>query len=213
MHCYYRCHGLPKDIAAQIIKQKGDYLLALKGNQGQLHYEVKSFFEIAKEANFKNITYDSYEDIDTGHGRIETRKAYLIDANVYQKQLPSAKNWKKLNSIVMIDSAREGRDFKTPDRRLYMTSVHESAEKILNASCKHWAVENALHWTLYVTFREDESRIRKDASPENYAIFRHIALNIIRNNTSIDASVKRKKHMAALDDKVRTKLIQDMFKI
>lgn len=82
-----------------------------------------------------------------------------------------------------------------------------------HASRKHWAVENVLHWTLDVTFREDEPRIRKDASPENYVIFRHIALNIIRNNTSIEVSVKRKKHMAALDDKVRTKLIQDMFKI
>ena len=151
--------------------------------------------------------------IDTGHGRIETRKAYLIDVNAYHKQLPSAKKWKKLKNIVMIDSTREGRDFKTQDIRFYITSASESAEKILNASRKHWAVENALHWTLDVTFREDESRIRKDASPENYAIFRHIALNIIRNNTSIEASVKRKKHMAALDDRVRTKLIQDMFKI
>ena len=62
-------------------------------------------------------------------------------------------------------------------------------KKILEATRKHWAVENSLHWTLDVTFREDESRIRKEASPENYAIFRHIALNILRNNTSIEASI------------------------
>jgi len=69
---------------------------------------------------------------------------------------------------------------------------------------------HSLHWTLDVTFREDESRIRKEAAPENYAIFRHIALNIIRRNTSIDASVKRKRHMAALNDDVRTTLIKGL---
>lgn len=112
----------------------------------------------------------------------------------------------------MVESIREAVNIQTKDRRFYITSSNESAEKILEATRKHWAVENSLHWTLDVTFREDESRIRKEASPEKYAIFRHIALNILRNNTSIEASIKRKKHMAALDDKVRTKLIQDMFK-
>lgn len=71
-------------------------------------------------------------------------------------------------------------------------------------------MENSLHWTLDVTFREDESRIRKEDAPENYAIFRHIALNIIRRDTSIDASVKRKRHMAALNDDVRTTLIKGL---
>ncbi|WP_081776895.1 ISAs1 family transposase [Legionella cherrii] len=94
-----------------------------------------------------------------------------------------------------------------------MTSSLATPEKLLFASRKHWGVENSLHWTLDVTFREDESRIRKDAAPENFAIFRHIALNIIRKNTSIDASVKRKRQMAALDDDVRTALIRGMLKI
>jgi hypothetical protein len=89
-------------------------------------------------------------------------------------------------------------------------SCDTSAKPLLNASRKQWAIENSLHWTLDVTFREDESRIRKEASPENYAIFRHIALNIIRRNTSIDASVKRKRHMAALNDDVRTTLIKGL---
>ena len=205
--------GCQKAIAAQIVKQQGDYLLALKGNQRQLHNEVKSFFDIAQEVNFKNVTHDFYENIDSDHGRIETRKAYVIDAAKYRKHIPSSQKWKKINSIVMVESIREAVNIQTKDRRFYITSSNESAEKILEATRKHWAVENSLHWTLDVTFREDESRIRKEASPENYAIFRHIALNILRNNTSIEASIKRKKHMAALDDKVRTKLIQDMFKI
>ncbi len=113
----------------------------------------------------------------------------------------------------MIESTREGVAFKTQETRFYITSSLETPKKLLAATRKHWGVENSLHWTLDVTFREDESRIRKDAAPENFAIFRHIALNIIRKNTSIDASVKRKRHMAAMDDDVRTTLIKEMLKI
>lgn len=202
--------GCQKNIAEQIIRQKGDYLLALKGNQGHLHEEVKSFFLTAKEAGFKNMEYDFHEDIDAGHGRTETRLAYAIDFKNYKKHFPSGTPWKKLTSIVMIETVREGYDFKTQDRRFYISSCGASAELLLNAARKHWGIENSLHWTLDVTFREDESRIRKEASPENYAIFRHIALNIIRKNTSIEASVKRKRQMAALDDNVRTTLIREL---
>lgn len=202
--------GCQKDIAEQIVKQGGDYLLALKGNQGSLHEEVQTFLMTAQEADFKNIQYDFHEDIDTGHGRVEIRRAYAIDFKTYKKSLPAGSQWKKLTSVVMVETTREAREFKTYDRRFYISSSEASASLLLNASRKHWGIENSLHWTLDVTFREDESRIRKEAAPENYAIFRHIALNIIRRNTSIDASVKRKRHMAALNDDVRTTLIKGL---
>ena len=202
--------GCQKNIAEQIVKQKGDYLLALKGNQGHFHDEVASFLTLAKEANFKNIEHDFHEEIDAGHGRVETRRAYAVDFKKYKKHMPVGMKWKKLTSVVMVETIRDGRDFKTFDTRFYISSCAASAQLLLNASRKHWGVENSLHWTLDVTFREDESRIRKDAAPENYAIFRHIALNIFRRNTSIDASVKRKRHMAALNDDVRTTLIKGL---
>lgn len=202
--------GCQTQIAEQIVKQKGDYLLALKGNQGHLHEEVSCFFNLAKSAEFKGIEYDAYEDIDVGHGRLETRRSYAIDFKKYQAHIPSGVRWKNLTSIVMVETTREGRDFKTEDQRFYISSCEPSAKSLLTTARKHWGIENALHWTLDVTFREDESRIRKDAAPENYAIFRHIALNIIRKNTSINASVKRKRHMAALDDEVRTTLMKEL---
>jgi predicted transposase YbfD/YdcC len=202
--------GCQKGIAEQIIKQKGDYLLALKGNQGKLHEEVKFFFMLAKEGDFNNIEHDFHEDTDAGHGRIEVRKVYAIDFEKYKKHVPSGAVWKKLTSLIMVETTRDGQGFKTQDRRFYISSCEPSAKRLLNATRKHWGVENSLHWTLDVTFREDESRIRKEAAAENYAIFRHIALNIIRKNTSIQASVKRKRQMAALDDKVRTTLIREI---
>ena len=75
----------------------------------------------------------------------------------------------------MIKSQRDLGDKKTKDTRYYITSLTAKPEKLLHAVRQHWQVENALHWTLDVTFREDESRIRKEAAPENYAVFRHIS--------------------------------------
>lgn len=202
--------GCQKEIAKQIVTKRADYLLALKGNQGTLHDDVKTFFSTAKENQFKNIEFDFHEEHDAGHGRTETRRAYAIDVKKYKKQFQTVAEWKKLTSIVMVESVREGSNFKTEDTRYYISSCQPSAKSLLDASRKHWAVENSLHWTLDVTFREDESRIRKDASPENCAIFRHIALNIIRKDTSTDASIKRKRHMAALNDKFRSTLINGL---
>ncbi|KTC81417.1 ISAs1 family transposase [Legionella brunensis] len=86
--------GCQKDIAEQIVKQKGDYLLALKGNQGNFHEEVASFLTCAKEANVKNLEHDFHEEIDTGHGRIETRRPYAVDFKKYKKHMPEGLKWK-----------------------------------------------------------------------------------------------------------------------
>lgn len=149
--------GCQKNIAEQIVKQQGDYLLALKGNQGHFHEEVESFLTIAKEADFKNIDHDFHEEVDAGHGRVEVRRAYTVDFKKYKKHLPSGTGWKKLTQVVLVETTREAPNFKTYDRRFYISSSQASADVLLNATRKHWGVENSLHWTLDVTFREDES--------------------------------------------------------
>lgn len=202
--------GCQKTIAEKVVQQKGDYLLALKGNQGHFHEEVKSFFSIAKEKDFENIAFEFDQQIEGGHGRIETRRVYSIDFCKYKKYLPSGSCWKKLSRVLMIESSREIRGEVRTERRFYITSSQGSASFLLDACRKHWAIENSLHWVLDVTFREDESRIRAGASPENYAIFRHIALNILKKDHSTPASVKRKRQMAALNDNFRTELIRNL---
>ncbi|MFA6038523.1 MAG: ISAs1 family transposase [Legionellales bacterium] len=124
------------------------------------------------------------------------------------ENFPSIKKWKNLNSIVMIKSKRELKDKTTCDARFYITSINSDAKKLMNVVRKHWDVENSLQWTLDMTFREDESRIRVGAAPENFAVMRHIALNLIKKDTSIDASVKRKRLMAALDDDFREIIVR-----
>ena len=205
--------GCQKEIAEKIISEKGEYLLSLKGNQGNLHTDVKDFFEslsMTDSGKLSNIKHEYHEDIDCGHGRIETRRAYVIDPKMYQGCFRDVEKWKALHRIVMIDSVREMTDKTTRDRRFYITSSKDSAQSLLESTRAHWSIENTLHWTLDMTFKEDASRIRKEASPENYAIVRHIAMNILKKDKSIKASIKGKRHIAALDDNARSTLIKNM---
>ena len=110
----------------------------------------------------------------------------------------------------MIKTKREMKDKTTKDTRFYISSRDTDAKFFSEAVRKHWQVENSLHWTLDVTMNKDASRIRTEASPENYAMIRHIALNIIRNDKSIKARVKRKMNMAALDDNFKFTLINQV---
>ena len=203
--------GCQTSIAATIIKKKADYILALKGNQGLLHNDVKSFFASALESDFSGIAHDYHTEVDTGHGRIETRSCWVIDPMEHQSCFSNIEKWKGIRRLVMVKSQRQLKEKTTEDTRFFITSCSASADFLLNATRKHWQVENQLHWTLDMTFNEDASRIRKESAPENYAMFRHIALNILRGYKEIKASVRRKMNMAALDDCFRTKLIKKAF--
>lgn len=202
--------GCQHAIASKIIDKKADYILALKGNQGLLHQDVRDFFTQALQTDFKDIAHDFHEECDAGHGRIESRRCWVIDPKEQADCFSKLDKWRNLQRIVMIKTMREMKSSTTEDARFYITSCAESAQFFMEAVRKHWQVENALHWTLDVTFREDASRIRAGASPENYAMIRHIALNIVRSYKKIQASVKRKLHMAALDDNFRSELIKQL---
>ena len=172
---------------------------------------MSDFFEIALEENFKQIDNDYYEEHDAGHGRIEYRQCWSIKPSAVN--FPSFKKWPHLKSLIMIKSRREFKNQltkDTEDTRFYIASIEPNAKKTLTAVRQHWGIENKLHWTLDMTFREDESRIRTEASPENFAIMRHIALNLIKNDTSRKASMKRKRFMAALEDDFREAIIRQV---
>lgn len=199
--------GCQKDIAKKIVSKKADYILALKGNQGDLHRDVKEFFLDAFANKFKNIKHEFHEEYDSGHGRIEHRHCWVINPTEQLECFSNIKAWRNLSSLIMVKTKREMKDKTTEDFRFYISSCALNASTAISIVRKHWHIENSLHWTLDVTFREDESRIRKDAAPENYAIIRHIALNVIKRDESVKASVKRKLRMAALNDDFRNTLI------
>ena len=201
--------GCQKEIVEKIGAKKADYVVALKGNQSSFYEDVKDYFETSLAESFHSVSHDFYEENDMGHGRLELRQCWVISAK--QPYFEERKNWKNLTSIAMVISERDLGDKKTREIRFFISSLKPDAKQILSAVRQHWAVENSLHWVLDMTFREDESRVRRGQSAENLAIVRHMALNVLKKDKSIAASTKRKKLLAAFDDKFRTTLIRQAF--
>lgn len=169
--------GCQKDIAKEIvITAKADYVLALKGNQGTLHQDVRDYFE-GSHAPWKSAPHSLFEETDKGHGRIEIRR---VVATEDIKWLPQGKEWCGLKSIVMLESTRIVNEKESTERRYYISSLPADAAQIGGAIRQHWAIENRLHWCLDVTYNDDTSRIRKDHAPQNMTILRRLAVNLLR---------------------------------
>ena len=191
--------GCQTKIASQIINQGGDYVLALKGNQSNLHDEIINYFEQAKEYGTKGIDYLAFEEESKGHGRKEIRKIYVTNQIDF---LPQKNEWEKLKSIVCISSERIVDNKKSKENRYYITSLPSLAKKIGEIIRKHWAIENSLHWVLDVSFGEDQSRIRKGNGPENMAVMRHYVINMIRRFKNKRQSIKGLRKQAAWDEEI-----------
>lgn len=196
--------GCQKNIAAGVIDKGADYVLALKGNQGTLHEDIKLFFQDANDTSFKDIHHDFHETIDGDHGRIETRRYWTVSDIDW---LEGKADWKELKSIGMVESEREIGDKLTRETRYYISSLPGNAKLFGDAVRKHWGVENSLHWVLDVVFREDECRIRKGYAAENFAVLRHIALNLVREEKSIKRGVKGKRLKAGWDNDYLSKIL------
>jgi len=192
--------GCQTAIAEQIIQQKGDYVLALKGNQGQLHEAVVDYFDAAQAAGFTQPGMQHKETVDCGHGRIETRTHYLTTD---LRTLPKVEAWKGLASIGLVIAKREIKATRktSVERRYYINSIQE-VDTFAEATRSHWGVENSLHWVLDMVFREDESRIRQGDTPAIFNQFRQLANNILRRIDS-KLSIKARRFQAAMDDQFR----------
>ncbi|MGD9950051.1 MAG: ISAs1 family transposase [Desulfobulbus sp.] len=188
--------GCQKKIAEQIIQQDGDYVLGLKGNQGSLLKAVETVFNQANAETFNSDKFDFYQSESRGHGRHEIRSHYTTDAAA----LPMVAQWKGLRTIGVVVSERHGKDKKTTECRYYISSQENNAELFAKAVRSHWGIENSLHYVLDVTFREDECRIRKYDAPENFAVLRHIARNLLQREKT-KMSIKQKQFRAACDNR------------
>jgi len=204
--------GCQKKIAEQIIKQKADYILALKGNHSGMQAELEAWWHKTQREGFSGNNYDEHTDIDSGHGRIETRtcKQILIDKGWLSKEY----RWSGFKSIIKVSSETHekstGKD--TTETRWYISSLGLNAEQSLHAVRSHWQVES-MHWVLDMTFREDESRIRKKRGPLAFNIMRKIAMALFKQDETKSASMARKKKMAGLDDDYRSTLLESGIKM
>lgn len=137
--------GCQTEIAAQIVAQQGDYVLALKGNQGDLHQDIQQLFDHAHSQNFRGIEHDFYEMQEQGHGRQETRCYWVMGNTEY---LMGAENWAKLTTIGCVESQRQVGGKVTRERRYYLLSLPLEATGFAIAVRGHWGIKNQLHWVL-----------------------------------------------------------------
>lgn len=184
--------GCQKDIAHKIRDGGGDYIFSLKGNQGTLHEDVKLLFE--NKVLLERLKIDREQTIDgSEHGRTETRTYQMMDM---PQVLKSHHNWRDLNTLIEVTSQRDIKGVKTEEKRYFISSLAKNAPEIPKAIRGHWAIENSLHWILDVTFRDDDSRIRKGNAPQNIAIIRHFALNLLQKTKGKRDSIKQLRKAA-----------------
>ena len=175
--------GCQTEIAQKIADQGGDYLLAVKDNQGNLANALRDFFGDADAGGFGVLPVSRYETVEKNHGRIEIRRAlWVSDLNWLDR--PIRQHWPKLTGVGMVERTREIDGKSSVERAFYIGSKGVAdAEVFAKAARGHWGVENRLHWVLDVTFREDDCRVRKGHAPQNLSALRKFALALLRQDT------------------------------
>ena len=198
--------GCQTKIADKIIEAGADYVLAVKENQGTLHDDLAWLFEIAKQDEFKQVPHDHAITVNK-HGRIEKRQCWAISHTEYIEYLHKHQAWKNLKTIAMVETEFRCGNQISHQKRYFISSLNADAETILHAVRTHWQIENSLNWSLDVTFREDDSRIRKGAGPQNMAVLRRLALNMLNRETSTKRSIQGKRFLAGWDDNYLFKIL------
>ncbi|MDQ7075366.1 MAG: ISAs1 family transposase [Gammaproteobacteria bacterium] len=189
--------GCQRSIAQQIIDQEGDYLMALKGNQEKLSKAVEALFDQADTNGFEGCDFSYHETKEVSRDRTEIRRHWTLSCD---ETLEEAKKWASLNTLGRVESERTVKGKTTIEHRYYISSIENNAELFGRSVRQHWGVENSLHWQLDVSFREDESRIRKGYSAQNFAVMRHMALNLLKQEKSLKLGVKNKRLRAGWDE-------------
>jgi predicted transposase YbfD/YdcC len=188
-----------KDIARTVIEGGADYVFALKGNHPQLHQDVIDWFDWARQRDFRDVAHDFHQTVNKGHGRLEIRRCWALHEPLALESMGHYQGWTGLQTVVMVERERRFTDKTQREIVYYLSSLPPDAARLLAATRAHWSVENTFHWTMDVVFGEDASRMRLDEAPENFAVIRHIALNLLKQHPG-KQSLKRKRFRAALDD-------------
>jgi len=191
--------GCQKAIAQQIVEQKGHYVLQVKKNQETLHDLIVETFDELTTRGISGAAYAFHEEVDAGHGRVETRRIWTTDWTAWY---PARSEWTGLRSFVCVESVRNIGDHTSTDRRYYISDLDgHDAQSMLGYVRGHWGIENKLHWSLDVSFREDTLRNRVGHSAENFSRIRRLALNLLRQDKTCKRGVKAKRLKACLEER------------
>lgn len=197
--------GCQKNIVSLISQKDGDYIIAVKKNQKSLYQSIELLFKEAISQRLLGFQASTYSTSESGHGREEIRH-YLMLSNISNQINPEHK-WENLESIGMVESVRTENGKTTVETRYYISSLDLNAKKFGDSVRSHWGIENSLHWVLDVALGEDDSRIRKDNAPQNFAVLRHIAVNLLGKEKSKKLGIKNKQFLAAMDDNYLAKVL------
>jgi predicted transposase YbfD/YdcC len=185
--------GTQKAIAAQIVDAKADYVLSLKGNQETIHEAVAAYVIEQWENDFADVDARQYTTTETSHGREETRT--YIHMPVPQ-HLPGIHLWKGLRSIGVVVSVCVRNGQEVSESRYYLSSLALGVKRFARAVRGHWGIENTCHWTLDVTYREDQSRIRNVHMRENFAWLNRFTLSLLKQHSNKSSIAMKRRHCA-----------------
>ena len=197
--------GCQKAIAKKIVDQDGHYVLQVKGNQQTLHDCLQETFDELTCGSLPHVPYSFHEEVNKGHGRVETRRIWTTEwIDWYQAR----SDWAGLKTFVCVESVRTIEGDTSTARRYYISDLGgHDAKTMLQYVRGHWGIENRLHWSLDVSFREDDLRNRAGHSAENFSRMRRLALNLLRQNKSCKAGVNGKRLRACLDQDYLLKIL------
>jgi len=185
--------GTQTDIAEQIVDQGGDYVLAIKGNHKTMLDDLDELFTGCDAVQFSDVPHDRAETVNKGHGRIEIRRCQTLSDPQYLDYVRRRADWKALKTLIRIQRERRIGDQTSTETAYFISSRAASADFFLNAVRQHWAIENQLHWSLDVTFREDHNQTRSGFAAENLALIRRLALMLLKRETSVKVGLQAKR--------------------
>jgi predicted transposase YbfD/YdcC len=203
--------GCQTEIAKTIVGQGADYVLALKENQPHLHEDVKLLFDDLEGSRYRAYSYEYHYTVGKNHGRREKRTCWVISDPDVLRYLRGATEWVKLGSVVKVQAKRSVGEKETVEDRYYISSLTGDAQRLLGATRTHWAIENSLHWVLDIAFREDGCRVRKDHGPQNLAILRHVAVNLLKQEKTARMGINNKRLRAGWDEDYLRKVLAGLF--
>ena len=199
--------GCQREIAQQITDGGADYVLSVKSNQGQLYEGIQDLFAGAEALGFDGTLYDHAVTVDKGHGRVERRECWVITEQNCLDYVNPQGQWPQLKAAVKVAGHRQTAEGSTSQPSYYISSLAGSAEQLLAAVRSHWSIENSLHWTLDVTFREDQCRVRKDHGPQNVNVLRQIGHNLLKNERTLKVGIQGKRLNAGWDEDYLLKVL------
>jgi predicted transposase YbfD/YdcC len=182
-----------KGIAKQIREQGGNYMLALKANQGNLHAEVENFFKQAINVNPEEADCEYSLSEEKNRNRWEKREVWSTQDLEW---LPQRDDWIDLKSIVCVRSSRTIKEKTSVELRYYISSQEVNANKQASDIRAHWGIENQVHWQLDVSYGEDKCKVRKDNGPENLSVLKRCTMNLLKADTKTKAGIKNKRAKA-----------------